>query len=114
MSHPNPAADPPVQCWHTEAGTPCNSDKCNQPERLAAGDYGDVPLDQTAETTTRVFAALHRSAEETVTRVISLYEQWVNAGPPPLGESMARWWDRRLAELHAAINGPVTEPGSPS
>ena len=43
-------------------------------------------------------------AEDTVTRVIDLYEQWVKAGPPPLGTSMSRWWDGRLAELHAAIN----------
>lgn len=35
--------DPPVQCWHTEAGTPCDWDVCKQPERLAAGDYGTDP-----------------------------------------------------------------------
>lgn len=59
-----------------------------------------------SETTTRVFAALHRSAEDAVTRVIDLYEQWVKAGPPPLGTLMARWWDRRLVELHNAIRPP--------
>ncbi|HET6355997.1 hypothetical protein [Streptomyces sp.] len=41
-----------------------------------------------------------------VQRVIDLYERWVKAGPPPLGTSMSRWWDVRLAELHAAINPP--------
>ncbi|MFI1701987.1 hypothetical protein ACH419_39405 [Streptomyces bobili] len=61
------------------------------------------------EKTTRVFAALHRSAEQDVSRVITLYEQWVQAGPPPLGASMARWWDARLAELHKAILPPVRE-----
>lgn len=55
------------------------------------------------ETTARVVSALHRSAEDTVTRVITLHEQWVKAGPPPLGAPLARWWDARLAELHNAI-----------
>lgn len=55
------------------------------------------------ETTTRIFAALHRSAEQDVSRVIDLYERWVKAGPPPLGTSVARWWDARLIELHDAI-----------
>lgn len=35
--------DPPVQCWHTEPGTPCDWDVCRQPERLAAGDRGTDP-----------------------------------------------------------------------
>lgn len=61
------------------------------------------------ETTTRVFAALHRSAEQDVSRVIALYEQWVKAGPPPLGVSLARWWDACLAELHDAILPPMRE-----
>lgn len=61
------------------------------------------------ETTARVFAALHRSAEGTVTRVIDLYEQWVAAGPPSLGTSMSRWWDKRLVELHNAIQPPARE-----
>jgi len=30
----------------------------------------------------------------------------VKAGPPPLGASMARWWDERLAELRAALHTP--------
>lgn len=42
---PTPAAedDPPVQCWHTEADTPCDWNVCKQPERLAAGDNGTDP-----------------------------------------------------------------------
>lgn len=44
--------------------------------------------------------------DETTTRVISLCEQWVKAGPPPLGTPMARWWDARLVELHNAILPP--------
>ncbi|MEU3507642.1 hypothetical protein ABZ733_06900 [Streptomyces longwoodensis] len=61
------------------------------------------------ETTARVFAALHRSAEQDVIRVIALYERWVKAGPPPLGASMARWWDARLIELHNAIRPPTDQ-----
>jgi hypothetical protein len=38
--------DPPVQCWHTEPGTPCDWNVCKQPERLAAGDYGTDPRKQ--------------------------------------------------------------------
>lgn len=56
------------------------------------------------EKTTRVFAGLHKSAESDVSRVIALYEQWVAQGAPPLGVSMSRWWDKKLAELHNAIS----------
>lgn len=63
-----------------------------------------------AETTTRVFAALHQSAEQDVSRVIALYERWVKAGPPPLGTPIARWRDARLAELHDAILPPDAAP----
>ncbi|MGX1909024.1 hypothetical protein ACWIID_09195 [Streptomyces phaeochromogenes] len=42
-------------------------------------------------------------SEADVQRIIALYKQWVKAGPPPLGASMARWWDARLVELHEAI-----------
>lgn len=52
-------------------------------------------------------AAAHHSAEEDVTRVIELYERWVNAGPPPLGTLINRWWDARLVELHDAIVPPT-------
>jgi len=68
------------------------------PEPAPAGAEGAE-----AAKTTRVFAALHQSAEQDVTRVIDLYEQWVKAGPPPLGVLINRWWDARLAELHNAI-----------
>lgn len=60
--------------------------------------------------TTRVFAALHRSAEQDVSRVIALYEQWVKAGAPPIGTSMSRWWDARLVELRSAILPPAPAP----
>lgn len=35
--------DPPVQCWHTEPGSPCDWNVCRQPERAAAGDRGTDP-----------------------------------------------------------------------
>ncbi|GHA01112.1 hypothetical protein ACFOOM_12395 [Streptomyces echinoruber] len=38
--------DPPVQCWHTEPGSPCDWNVCRQPERLAAGDRGTDPADR--------------------------------------------------------------------
>jgi hypothetical protein len=41
-------------------------------------------------------------------RVRELTDRWVKAGPPPLGTPIARWWDRRLAELHAAVR-PTTD-----
>ena len=80
---------------------------------LAALDELSAPAATQAteqEKTTRVFAALHRSAEQEVTRVINLYEQWVKAGPPPLGVSMSRWWDARLVELRGAIHAPAEQP----
>lgn len=46
-------------------------------------------------------------AEAAVQRVAALHERWVKAGPPPLGTSISRWWDRRLAELHNALHNPT-------
>ncbi|MFB8772128.1 hypothetical protein [Streptomyces broussonetiae] len=65
---------------------------------------------EAADEAARVFAALPRSAEQTVTRVIDLHERWVKAGPPPLGTPMSRWWDKRLVELHDAILPPDGQP----
>lgn len=45
-------------------------------------------------------------AEATVQRVTALYERWVKAGPPRIGTPISREWDKRLAELHAALNEP--------
>jgi hypothetical protein len=52
---------------------------------------------------------MHRDAEADLSRVIDLYEQWCKAGPPPLGISVSRWWDRRLVELRQAIVEPVEQ-----
>lgn len=64
--------------------------------------------------TEKVTAVAHRAeaveyANEQKQRVIGLYEQWVKAGPPPIGTPMSRWWDRRLAELHNAIHPPTDQ-----
>lgn len=73
--------------------------------RAALDEPGPATAQATeVEETARVFAALHRSAENNVSNVIALYEQWVKAGPPPLGTSISRWWDKRLVELRNAIN----------
>jgi hypothetical protein len=53
--------------------------------------------------TTQLLDEQHRPAHNDLQRVTALYEQWVKAGPPPLGTPMARWWDKRLAELHAVL-----------
>jgi hypothetical protein len=53
---------------------------------------------------------MHRDAEADLSRVIDLYEQWCKDGPPPLGTSVSRWWDRRLVELRHAIVEPVDPP----
>ncbi|MEU6222265.1 hypothetical protein [Streptomyces sp. NPDC047042] len=58
---------------------------------------------------TGVTAGLARSGGADVQRVTALYEQWVKAGPPPLGVSVSRWWDRRLVELRTAVLGDDAE-----
>jgi hypothetical protein len=39
-----------------------------------------------------------------IDRVRALADQWVKAGPPPLGTPIARWWDGRLVELNVALD----------
>ena len=81
--------------------------------RQLAADATTATQATEAEKTTRVFAALHRSAEQDVSRAIDLYEQWVKAGPPPLGVLINRWWDARLVELHNAIVPPAEPQEQP-
>ncbi|MDX2846438.1 hypothetical protein PV377_47355 [Streptomyces ipomoeae] len=45
--------------------------------------------------------------EKRLARVTALAERWVRSGPPPLGTPLARWWDKRLAELLAALDEPA-------
>lgn len=44
-------------------------------------------------------------AETALARARALADRWVKGGPPPLGTSVSRWWDRRLVELNTALNG---------
>ncbi|NUS29794.1 MAG: hypothetical protein HOV92_37025 [Streptomyces sp.] len=64
--------------------------------------------------TTRLTAMLHRNAEADLQRVTDLYEAWCKAGPPPLGTSIARWWDTRLIELRDAILPPDQQHAAPN
>ncbi|MFJ2002161.1 hypothetical protein [Streptomyces chartreusis] len=54
---------------------------------------------------TQFFGVLHRSAHQDLKRVTALYQQWVNAGPPPADTPNARWWDSHLIQLHDALQG---------
>jgi hypothetical protein len=57
-----------------------------------------------------------RDTQSVVHDVTALYGRWVKAGAPPLGTSMSRWWDRRLAEMRAALSlsgQPGQELGAP-
>lgn len=49
------------------------------------------------------YACMLEAAPSGMQRVIDLYEQWVKDGAPPLGVSISRWWDARLAELRNAV-----------
>lgn len=97
-----------------EAGAPWADNRDDVARRIrdaATIPPGPDPAESDAElaATARVFAGLHRSAEETVIRVIDLHERWVAAGPPPLGSSINRGWDARLVELHNAIQPPADQ-----
>jgi hypothetical protein len=64
---------------------------------------------------TGITGALARMSEADVPRVIALYERWRKAGPPPLGTSISRWWDKRLLELqHAVFVASADQPETPS
>ncbi|GAQ64081.1 hypothetical protein [Streptomyces scabiei] len=45
-------------------------------------------------------------AQSDMQRVTALRDRWVHAGPPPLGTSISRWWDKRLVELNTALAEP--------
>lgn len=45
-------------------------------------------------------------AQATLGRVHALAATWSASGPPPIGTSLARWCDRRLADLNAALEEP--------
>ncbi len=43
-------------------------------------------------------------AQAELAGVRALRDRWVKAGPPPLGQQISRWWDRRLVELGGALS----------
>jgi DNA repair ATPase RecN len=51
-------------------------------------------------------------AEKRLARITALTDRWAQAGPPPLGTPLARCWDKRLAELNAALDEPA--PATPT
>jgi len=71
------------------------------------GEFYPIDPEVLATTYEPASEAPQSSAQETIARVTALHEQWVKAGTPPLGVPLSRWWDARLAEQHAAINGPA-------
>lgn len=97
-------------------------------DRIPLAQHTKASLDQLYEDLGRAEAELRRYAEADsadaaagsyalraegveaqLARVTGLYEQWVKAGPPPLGVPLARWWDARLVELHDVIR-PAADP----
>lgn len=75
----------------------------------AEAEAADWAAADSADAAAGSYALRAEGVEARLAAVADLYEQWVKAGPPPLGVSMARWWDARLAELHAAIRPPADE-----
>lgn len=82
---PQEATEGPQEHPEGVSATPAASEAPNGPQRRADGFQGEQqprgPVDWARHyaerrATARVFAALHRSAEEDVTRVIRLAEQW--------------------------------------
>lgn len=73
--------------------------------RGVQGEYYPIAEDVLAETYEQVAPGPEapEAPRQDFTRVTALYEQWVKAGPPPFGTSLARWWDARLVELREAI-----------
>lgn len=70
---------------------------------------GDMSEESRAALGEVVQAAARKFAEDQATivqRVVDLRRAWCKAGPPPLGASMARWWDARLVELREALTVP--------
>ncbi|MCI3277593.1 helix-turn-helix domain-containing protein [Streptomyces cylindrosporus] len=68
----------------------------------------EVPAAVTPDERAQLAAALAsaiRPGDEAAAlkRVLELNRRWTQAGPPPLGTSVSRWWDARLIELHQAL-----------
>jgi septal ring factor EnvC (AmiA/AmiB activator) len=77
--------------------------------RRAEAELQQHAENESADAAAGSYALRAECVEARLARVTALYEQWVKAGPPPLGVLLARWWDARLVELHAAIRPPADE-----
>lgn len=52
------------------------------------------------------------TAQAAIARVRALHTGWLSTGAPPLGTSIARWWDKRLIELAATLDEPSDGAGA--
>jgi hypothetical protein len=88
-------AAPTVEDWERER------------RRAETAETALAHLQATSEAAGRL---LTRTADErdtlqaVVDRGRALADQWIKAGPPPLGTPLARWWDGRLVELNVALD----------
>lgn len=85
----------PVQARHLAAQLVAWADSTQEQQltepRPTASEITDDQLD-----------ALHAALD----RVRALRAAWIAAGPPPIGTSVSRWWDRRLVQLDTALDEP--------
>jgi hypothetical protein len=84
--------------------------------QLADTELQQWAATESADAAAGSYAGRAETAEAVVERVRHLNGRWLAAGPPPLGTPMARWWDKRLAELHQALSEqpPRTTPNNPT
>ncbi|MEU6376773.1 hypothetical protein [Streptomyces sp. NPDC046909] len=118
---------------HEGHGSPCEhrpdgscagpADTCHSMDvdgqTIRVRGHGDMDEETHAALTDLVRVATRRFAEDQATivqQVNDLRGAWLRAGPPPLGTSIARWWDARLIELQNTLrrpDGARSQPGDP-
>lgn len=76
----------------------------------ARRELADRDAADSADAAAGSYALRAEGVEARLAAVTALYEQWVKAGPPPLGVPTARWWDRRLVEFQDAIRPAAEQP----
>ncbi|MDQ0943299.1 hypothetical protein [Streptomyces sp. V1I1] len=72
------------------------------------GDRAEAELQRLREESPwlRATAEDLADAKAAIARVRALRTDWLSTGAPPIGTSIARWWDKRLIELDAALDEP--------
>ncbi|MFJ6730015.1 hypothetical protein ACIQPQ_34460 [Streptomyces sp. NPDC091281] len=79
--------------------------------RLIDAEQADLRSSLAAAQTERELLLRSVNAhEEFHAAVAGLLGRWTTAGPPPLGTSVARWWDSRLVELGEVLAVPDDMP----